>query len=285
MSKTVFEDGNPVTGTMGTIVTAAFLNALNNHHHTGRDVDGEGALDYAVATGAANAYAIALSPVLDAYIAGMPIVFKANHDNTGAATLAVNGMDAKTIKRVDVDIDPGDIKAGQIVCVVYDGTNFQILNPPNQVGVPFLVFTETPPNGTLEADGASLLRSAYPALFAKIGTLYGTADADHFNLPDMRGRFPRIWAHGSGNDPDRATRTAPAVTGATLAAGDHVGTEQTGAVESHQHNGTTYGNDINTAGKWGAGNSSVEVGTALTSLYGGNETRPINTAMMMVIRY
>jgi microcystin-dependent protein len=159
------------------------------------------------------------------------------------------------------------------------------MNPPNEVGVPFLVFAETPPNGTLEADGASLLRASYPALFAKYGTSYGAADETHFNLPDMRGRFPRIWAHGQATDPDRATRTAPGATGATLVAGDHVGTEQAEAYKQHQHSLTTYGNDINTAGKVGAGNSSVTVSTAYTTNEGGNETRPVNTALMMVVRY
>ena len=39
------------------------------------------------------------------------------------------------------------------------------------------------PEGYLECDGASLLRSAYPALFAVIGTTFGNVDGTHFNLP------------------------------------------------------------------------------------------------------
>lgn len=46
----------------------------------------------------------------------------------------------------------------------------------------------TVPNGWLPCDGSSQLRSAYPALFATIGTTYGAADGTHFNLPDYRGR-------------------------------------------------------------------------------------------------
>jgi len=128
--KTEFHEGNPATGELGTIVSADFLNAVNNHRHTGRNIDGDGALDYAVATGAANAYAITLTPALDVYINGMPIVFKANHTNTGPATLAVNGMTPKTIKKnindVNEDLAAGDIKNGQLIMVFYDGTNFQI---------------------------------------------------------------------------------------------------------------------------------------------------------------
>jgi len=47
-----------------------------------------------------------------------------------------------------------------------------------------------PPTDWLACDGASLLRSAYPALFAVLGTTYGAADGTHFSLPDFRGRVP-----------------------------------------------------------------------------------------------
>jgi len=42
----------------------------------------------------------------------------------------------------------------------------------------------------LLCDGVSLLRSDYPDLFAVIGTTYGSADAVHFSLPDLRDRVP-----------------------------------------------------------------------------------------------
>jgi microcystin-dependent protein len=47
-----------------------------------------------------------------------------------------------------------------------------------------------PPTDWLTCDGASLLRTAYPALFAVLGTTYGAADGTHFNVPDYRGRVP-----------------------------------------------------------------------------------------------
>lgn len=47
-----------------------------------------------------------------------------------------------------------------------------------------------PPTDWLTCDGASLLRSAYPALFAVLGTTYGAADGTHFSVPDYRGRVP-----------------------------------------------------------------------------------------------
>lgn len=127
MAKTLFVNGNPAQGILGTVVTAEFLNAVNKHHHTGRDVDGEGALPYAADTGAADAYAIALDPALDTYITGMPIFFKAANANTGASTLDINGLGVRSIKKsIDADLAPGDILKDQIIVVVYDGTNFQM---------------------------------------------------------------------------------------------------------------------------------------------------------------
>jgi len=63
---------------------------------------------------------------------------------------------------------------------------------------PFLVPTATlvpfagsaSPTGWLICDGSSLLRATYPALFAAIGSNFGSVDGTHFNVPDMRGRIP-----------------------------------------------------------------------------------------------
>lgn len=40
----------------------------------------------------------------------------------------------------------------------------------------------------LSCDGRSLARAAYPDLFNVIGSLYGSVDGTHFNIPDLRGR-------------------------------------------------------------------------------------------------
>jgi microcystin-dependent protein len=44
------------------------------------------------------------------------------------------------------------------------------------------------PDGWLVCDGSSLLRADYPNLFAAIGTVWGSVDSAHFNIPDLRGR-------------------------------------------------------------------------------------------------
>ncbi len=131
MSKTTFVDADKSQGRVGTIISAAFLNFINNHRHRGLDQDGDGAIDYAIDIGAANAYAISLTPALGNYIAGMPIWFKAANANTGAATLNINALGAKAIKKHGtINLAAGDIRAGAILGVMYDGENLQLITHP-----------------------------------------------------------------------------------------------------------------------------------------------------------
>ena len=86
--------------------------------------------NFAADAEASDAYAIALDPVPPRYLTGVMFLFTANTANTAAATLNVNTMGAKTIKKLhDQDLATGDIEAGQVVVVVYDGTFFQLVSP------------------------------------------------------------------------------------------------------------------------------------------------------------
>lgn len=89
--------------------------------------------------------------------------------------------------------------------------------------VPLGKSASTPPAGYLLCNGASLLRTSYPRLFAAIGTVWGAADGTHFNIPDLRGRVPRGRDNSTARDPDAASRTASNSGGAT---GDNVGSVQ-----------------------------------------------------------
>lgn len=82
---------------------------------------------YKADTGAADAYAIAPSPAITSYVAGQVFRFKAVAANTGACTIAVNGLAAKDIKTHAIDDPPANtILANGVYTVVYDGTQFQI---------------------------------------------------------------------------------------------------------------------------------------------------------------
>jgi hypothetical protein len=98
-------------------------------------VSQNGSSIYAADAGSNDTYAITLSPAPSSYVVGMVVHFLANTTNTGAATLNVNSLGAVTIKKAkDVDLADGDIKAGQQVSVIYDGSNWQLLSMPSTVG-------------------------------------------------------------------------------------------------------------------------------------------------------
>lgn len=150
-----------------------------------------------------------------------------------------------------------------------------------QIGMIYFTSTSTVPTGYLECDGSAISRTTYADLFSVISTNYGVGNGSTtFNIPDLRGRFPRIWAHGSTNDPDRASRTnrGDGVTG------DYVGTKQADAFKSHTHPIYIYGDDSsgNYAGRSNGMDYAFAVNTGDT---GGNETRPININLMAVIKY
>lgn len=80
---------------------------------------------YAVASGSANNYVVTLNPAPTSYVEGMAIAVKINVDNTGAATINVNGLGAKAIKKPNGnDVSAGNLKAGSIYTLRYNGTNF-----------------------------------------------------------------------------------------------------------------------------------------------------------------
>ncbi|NBO26841.1 MAG: tail fiber protein [Actinobacteria bacterium] len=71
----------------------------------------------------------------------------------------------------------------------------------------------TAPEGWLLCDGSAINRTTYATLFAVTSTTYGTGDGSTtFNLPDMRGVFPR----GQGTN---GTANYGGVTGHTPAGG------------------------------------------------------------------
>jgi len=81
--------------------------------------------NYAVATGSANTYAVTLSPAPSAYVEGMCVAVKINVNNTGASTLNVNSKGAKSIKKPNGnDVTAGNLKAGSVYTLRYNGTNF-----------------------------------------------------------------------------------------------------------------------------------------------------------------
>jgi hypothetical protein len=113
------------------------------------------------------------------------------------------------------------------------------------------------PNGYLDCDGAAI-DPQYTALIALVGA----------NTPDLRGRFVRGWNTGQV-DPDGAR--APL-------------TEQGQAYLSHDHSIPADTDESGTPVVQAAGKGPASTTTA-TNASGGNETRPVNTALLYAIKW
>jgi len=75
-----------------------------------------------------NTITLAASRTMTAYAQGDLFTFKAGGTNTGATTLNVDSLGAKNIYYNGAALIGGEITNGQMVTVVYDGTQFQLLN-------------------------------------------------------------------------------------------------------------------------------------------------------------
>lgn len=84
---------------------------------------------YAIDAVGTDAYAVTLSPAPASYTAGMMVNFIPNVANTGACSINVNSLGIKNIKYLGQDPADNMILSGLVTALLYDGTNFNILNP------------------------------------------------------------------------------------------------------------------------------------------------------------
>ena len=188
--------------------------------------------------------------------------------------------------------------------------SFQIV-----AGVPsgsvFCMAVATVPSGYLECNGAAVSRTTYAALFAIIGTNYGTGNGSStFNLPDLRGEFIRGFDNGRGADSGRSIASSQSASNAShnhsiSLSGTTSNKSLTGSVtriaETMAAFGTASGvfsktSNINTPTTPNATDSSPAGGFSMdashdhtfsasgTSGSQGSEARPRNVAMMYIIK-
>ncbi|WP_019005735.1 pyocin knob domain-containing protein [Cohnella laeviribosi] len=110
------------------IATTAFVqNAINDVKST--------SLGYGTTAGTGTAYTLTLNPAPTALVSGMRVTIKVHTANTGAATLNVNGLGAKSIKKANGnDVAAGNLKASGVYTLVYDGTNFILQGEGGEYG-------------------------------------------------------------------------------------------------------------------------------------------------------
>lgn len=110
------------TKVAGVTIASAHMNAVQ----TGVEAAVSGTGFFFTSGGAGNAYTGALTPAVDAYANARLVLMKANHTNTGAATLNLDSVGATAIKKTDgaTDVASGDIVSGQTYLLSYNGTSW-----------------------------------------------------------------------------------------------------------------------------------------------------------------
>lgn len=143
-------------------ITLAAINASDNTANIYQGTAALRILNHATDTGATNAYAVAPVPAVAAYGAGLIVFLKPANTNTGATTVAVNGLAAKNIKMPDGTATPaGSMRSTGFYVLIYDGTNFVLTNP-------------TPTSSLLLARGTTLASASVVDL--------GAADSDYVEI-------------------------------------------------------------------------------------------------------
>jgi len=113
--------------------------------------------------GAANAQTLTLAPIITAYVAGQRYSFIAGFTNTAAATLNINGVGAKNIfnTATGAAIGAGEIVATRAYEVIYDGTQFLLLNDVTPIQNGDYIWL-----GTTGGTATAMTASATPAITA-----------------------------------------------------------------------------------------------------------------------
>ena len=122
--------GEPLSGSRGnsTAIQNEFTliqTAVNSKSNSNRFVFA----DSEAAGGTTNDYVVTVTPAITSYTTGSFVEFQSTHTNTGASTLKISALTAKTFKNVNGSaLSSGDIKNGAFVLAFYDGTDFRLVS-------------------------------------------------------------------------------------------------------------------------------------------------------------
>jgi len=157
-----------------------------------------------------------------------------------------------------------------------------LINAPGQVA---FYAMNTAPAGWLKANGAAISRTTYAALFAAIGTTFGTGDGSTtFNIPDLRGEFIRGWDDSRGVDSGRSFGSAQAD---EFESHTHIQNAHSHVERFRNSGGGSLNLSPTSNGTGTVSDTTVSTGdtTATNQNTGGVETRPRNVAFLGCIKY
>lgn len=87
---------------------------------------------FGIAGGTANALTLTPTPVVPAYVDGLTLRVRITVNNTGAATINVNGLGAKAVHRADGStLQPNDLVAGATLALTYNAAANAFRAPPS----------------------------------------------------------------------------------------------------------------------------------------------------------
>lgn len=161
--------------------------------------------DYAVDAAGTDNYAITITPVPTAYTTGDRFIFKAGTANTGACTLNVNSLGAKTIKIQGRDLYTGEIVANQVVEVVYDGTDMRMLSIPDTYGMSPATFETISSSNTRTTNATARSYTTSQSSYTKMkeilyndvgGTITVTYTSGDFSGGGVFTNYSRVYVNG-----------------------------------------------------------------------------------------
>jgi hypothetical protein len=157
--------------------------SARNQYATVAQLQDQGVQALSSVAGTANAITASMTPAISAYVTGARYTFKAVNTNNATTTLKIDSAAAVTIQYNGAALVGGEIVSGRYYEVVYDGTNFQLLNPSN-VATPLW-------GGTTGGTSTAYTITPAPAI-----TAYATGQRFTFKAHTANGAAPTLAVNG-----------------------------------------------------------------------------------------
>ena len=253
------------------------------------------------------------SPAITSYTTNQTFRFIAAGTNTSAVTISINGLAAIAVtKQGSTALSAGDIVAGQVMQITYDGTRFQLIGvattavaSTSSAGITSyatsaeaIAGVSTSKAVTPSGLGAALVYAIPPGAVCHFAlstapTGFLSADGTAVSRATYAALFSAIGTtFGVGNG--STTFNVPDLRGEFIRgfdggrgvdSGRALGSSQTDDFKSHTHSTGSYGS----VGSGTASGTTFTVqnfsGIATVSATGGTETRPRNIALLACIKY
>ncbi|CAF26567.1 phage tail protein [Bartonella quintana] len=250
------------------------------------------------------------SPI-KAYMDGIVVRFKAQKQNRGITNIALKQLPMQPVYKITksgiAPLKGQEIQIGGLYELVYicniDGKNTDgwfLTNPVDKDNFPsgFIgtFAMEKLPDGWLVCDGKEYSRKEYADLFEALGETWGKGDGQTtFNVPDLRGMFLRGLDSGKGIDKKRSLGTKQEE---SFKAHTHEGTTERAGEHTHKYEVYTKSIDIiastngweamynhpNKNKVWETRSAGAHEHKISLKKTGGDETRPVNVAVVYAVK-